>query len=347
MIINVRRQKDDPAAKDHAAGGAGATGPLGAGTIPVVDYVGLVDWERMDHDKFVDRFNWKQTPSTLAIVLGQEDLWVCEAVLRVIQKCNENATKDKPSTAVVKRIEHLDIGQDAARAWLESDRMGGLGGQRGSGLPGQFGPPGAMPAGGGGQPAATPPAGGPPLAPGMGPSMIGQVGSTGGLTDAQLLNFRYVDNKGVPLPYDAGRTYYVAHPFAEFKLMPIRLSVVMDQRWIPKLLVKCANSNMPIEVRRVRVATAEATTAMGGTTGMPAPGIGSHAPSGGGQSEDVGPLDAPVEIQASIYIYNPPDRERLGKGAAASLPTNLGPSPAAPANPSPTPTVTPPPAPRN
>ena len=58
----------------------------------------------------------------------------------------------------------------------------------------------------------------------------------------------------MPLPYDAESPYYVRHPFAEFKLMPIRMSLIMDQHRIPKLLVECANSNMPIEVRRVRIA---------------------------------------------------------------------------------------------
>ena len=64
---------------------------------------------------------WQDTPSTLAILLAQEDLWVCQALLRVISNCNEGAAKDKPSTAVVKRIEHLDIGRDAAFAWMEAE----------------------------------------------------------------------------------------------------------------------------------------------------------------------------------------------------------------------------------
>ena len=130
-----------------------------------------------------------------------------------------------------------------------------------------------------------------------------------------LVAGRYVDDKGMPLPYNAQSTYYVKHPFAEFKLMPIRMSLVMDQRRIPKLLVECANSNMPIEVRRVRILTVAGATGMSGMAQTPA----------GGQSEDIGPMDIPVEIQAWIYIYNPPDEKNLGKGAA-SLPAALAPA---------------------
>jgi hypothetical protein len=46
-------------------------------------------------------------------------------------------------------------------------------------------------------------------------------------------------------------------------------------------------------------------------------------PAGGGPaigtgSEPAGDHDVPVEILAVIYIYNPPDREKLGTGTAAA-----------------------------
>ena len=53
----------------------------------------------------------------------------------------------------------------------------------------------------------------------------------------------------------------------------------MDQCRIPKLLVECANSNMPIEVRRVRILTVAGATGMSGMAQTPA----------GGQSEDIEP----------------------------------------------------------
>ena len=63
---------------------------------------------------------------------------------------------------------------------------------------------------------------------------------------------RYVDDKGAALPYDPEYPH-AKHPIIEFKMMPIFMSFVMDQRRLPTLLVECANSSMPIEVRGVRV----------------------------------------------------------------------------------------------
>jgi hypothetical protein len=276
--------------------------------------------------------------------LAQEDLWVCQALLRVISNCYEGAAKDKPSTAVVKRIEHLDIGRDAAFAWMEAERaltpggparppgMPGTGptGPGGMSGPGGAAGPGGMMGPGGMGPGMMQPGMMGPGAGGAGMMQPGMLGPRTGLsptmTEEQikqaLVAGRYVDDKGMPLPYDAPSTYYVKHPFAEFKLMPVRMSLVMDQRRIPKLLVECANSNMPIEVRRVRILT------VAGTTGMP----GMAATPAGGQSEDVSSLDIPVEIQAWIYIYNPPDEKNLGKGAA-SLPAALAPAAGPPITP--------------
>ena len=42
-------------------------------------------------------------------------------------------------------------------------------------------------------------------------------------------------------------------PFAEFNRMPVCLKLAVDQRRIPEILVSCANSSMPIDVKHVRV----------------------------------------------------------------------------------------------
>ena len=43
-------------------------------------------------------------------------------------------------------------------------------------------------------------------------------------------------------------------------MMPIRMNLVMDQRRLPNLLVACVNSNMPIEVKRVRIVKGQGNT---------------------------------------------------------------------------------------
>ena len=148
----------------------------------------------------------------------------------------------------------------------------------------------------------------------------------------QVMNFRYIDDKGKPLPYQP-QFPYANHPRSEFKMMPISMKLVMDQRYIPQLLVNCANSNMPIEVRRVRMLKTQGpagTTSspmgggmgmggdfggMGGGMGMPRPGAMGGAAV---QQSDTAQFEVPVEIHAIINIYNPPDLDKLGKGAAAA-----------------------------
>ena len=124
--------------------------------------------------------NGGETPSTLAVVLAQEDLWVYEALLRVIKDANEGATSQ--ANAAVKRIIALDIGRDAAAAWKEAE------------APVFTGKQGAAGAGGGPGSAAS--AGGGPHGPATGMGRRRQ----GHSADAQLVDYRYVDDKGQPLP---------------------------------------------------------------------------------------------------------------------------------------------------
>ena len=50
----------------------------------------------------------------------------------------------------------------------------------------------------------------------------------------------------------------------------------------------------------------------------PMPGsLGGGGAGAGTLAEDVGPFDLSVEIEAIIYIYNPPDQKNLDTGAAA------------------------------
>ena len=135
---------------------------------------------------------------------------------------------------------------------------------------------------------------------------------------------RYVDEKGMPL--GAGAT---APP--EFKRMPVFLNLLIDQREVSRLLVECANSPLPIEVRQVRVSPAEQSTTpaagrqhsqglnMGGgggpNGGRPRP----FAARNSDEERDKNPYDVIVEISGIIYIFNPPDQAKLAPvGEAAS-----------------------------
>jgi hypothetical protein len=81
--------------------------------------------------------------------------------------------------------------------------------------------------------------GAPAAAPGGGTS-------GGGNEDSEWVDNRYLDDKGEPLKG-------TNHPYAEFKQMFVYMKFIMDQRRIPELVAACANANLPIETRQIKV----------------------------------------------------------------------------------------------
>ena len=290
---------------------------------------GIVEWKPDDYNRIERRFTWPETPSTLDVVLAQEDLWVYETLLRAIDKVNKDVGATSSANAAVKRIDALKIGKDASAAWeLAKEPL--------------FQPTHAGAAMGHG-----------PREMGAPPSRGGAAGtderSMTGRSQRDLIESRYIDDKGQPLPYQPEYPY-VKHPFPEFTMMPIYMSLLMDQRRLPDLLVQCANSNMPVEVRRVRIgelsdhglSSSGGTDRRGGMGGVndspPAPAYGSGAgdrATNTSTHEAAGQYDIAVQIYAVIYIYNPP-KQKLGAGAASVTEPAagpLGPAKAAPASP--------------
>ena len=161
-------------------------------------------------------------------------------------------------------------------------------------------------------------------------------------------------------------------PFAEFRMMPVNIRIVIEQKAIPKFLAQCANSNMPIGIRTFRMLLSEGTAidvvtaAAEGGKGMAGPGAvpaggamrrpgGGEIPGATGRAEKAIDVEqeewadrsvppVPVEVQGIIYIYNPPDLSKVGTGTAGGGPAAAGPEAAPPAKPTPTP-VTPTPTP--
>ncbi len=366
-IIDVRRPaepKDDGTAEGAKMMPEGTRHPghMGSGRMGTdVEMIGKVEWNDQDLERIEAWFDWQRRPSTLRVRLAQEDLWVYEALLRIVKNTNEGATGYY--NGAVKRIEALEIGQDVSQKRASSRPLIKSTGSQNTRRGGQpMGAPGDMMGEGMMSEAVDPQGMGPPaVEPGARPGRSGADGKSSDQRLAQrLMEGRYVDDSGNPLEAAA------KHPYAEFKMMPIRMLLVMDQRKLPRLLVECANSSMPVEVRQVGISPGEGaridfsriaaqnqpvrrTRSPGGYRGgaemgmEPSYGRSSHRPSRGGSSTrmlgpaaegDYGPFDVPLEIAGIIYIYNPPDRDKLGTGAAAEKPAEAAPpveKPAAPA----------------
>lgn len=270
------------------------------GLPPYVDrrrMVGNVDWLSPE---IFELLNWgSSVPYSIEVWYLQEDLWVYQALLRVVMKSNgvlsdavmegtaepsgaadeETAKKNQKGSdannigkSAIKCIEQMLIGQRAAEAWSEIKNLS-LVGMGLSAMAGSDGPP-ALP--GKGVPGTAPGPGGPGMMPGAGvpgmppgPGGPGMMGGGSALDETtvrtSLRNYRYLDAADEPLGSDDPA------PFAEFKRMPICLKLIVDQRRIPEILVNCANCSMPIDIRQVRIRPENGMSQMGGAFGMGGP----------------------------------------------------------------------------
>jgi hypothetical protein len=275
--------------------GASAQGPM----------EGIVYWD--DYPKLEAAYYWETAPTAMQVRMAQEDLWVYWALVRIIRDTNLEVQNLSHATAAVKRILAMDIGQDAAMAFLASENRlfqsassssasSGSTASPSSGSssgPGMPMPGGSMPSGMGmgmgmgmgGRP-MPPPLPGRGGAMGMGPggaypgpsgsSGMGSTSSGAGAASAPTTMEEYYkaydkylkESRYLDDKYKP-LTSETAPPFSEFKMMPVHLVLVMDHRRLPNFLAKCASSSMPVEVRKVWARNQQGEmTSSGSGTGM-------------------------------------------------------------------------------
>jgi uncharacterized membrane protein YgcG len=277
----------------------------------------IVEWPSQGELRM--KLDFPRQPSPLQIWVTQEDLWVYETLLHVIANTNRAKGATRPDNAAVRVIFSLQVGREAAIASMTKGQIlmppsadgGFAGGEAGMGMEGD---PMMMSRG-----------------EGMGMGMAAD--GTEVSLDTMLLSMRYIDEEGkaVDGTVDSASA-------GQFRKLPVRMQLMMDQRWLPVLLVECANATLPIEVRRVSLnasksgvgfegAMAGAAASMGmgmggsrgefagygggmtggrGEFGSGGGGAGFQMPTGPGTSEL-----AEVEVQGFVYIYNPPNLTEL------------------------------------
>jgi hypothetical protein len=158
-----------------------------------------------------------------------------------------------------------------------------------------------------------------------------------------LLNGRYLDKDGKPIPAGGAGADPSAVPDPsvppppvdltafgkEYKRLPIRMVLVMDQRQLPTLISECAIRPLQIEVQEVRINPAD-IGGSGGEMGGMSPMRG--AMSGGGgvggemmmpdltglQEFNPQPQIATVVVQGVIYIFNKPNTAILQPDAEST-----------------------------
>ena len=291
---------------------------------PEHDY--KVIWDKKSQQPIDESLDFPQDdPDSQAVRFCQENLWVYHALLDAIADVNQGATGHH--NAKIKEIIALNIGQDASELVKESLTPGRIVSASGAtNTPGMPAMPMGMEGGMGGP--MGPPRGMEGMEGGGGPGMM--PGGPGG--GRKLLDDkRYVDEKGIPMP--SGTTGPT-----EFKRMPILMRLFMDQREIAKLLVRLADSPLPVEIRQLRI-----NTKMQGFNSQRMSLFGAGRDAGGGlglrggpglmrrdrafEEASQNPHDLALELHGIIYIFNPPDQTltvtEVAEGDAAPLPAEL------------------------
>jgi hypothetical protein len=354
--------------------------------------IGTVVWNSKDYQRVVDRFTWKPTGPSLTtsdVLLAQEDLYVYQTLLKVVKTTNEGAaSKDN---AAIKRIDRLAVGRDATNAWqeakvniAESNRPESAGGPlKPSDLQSEEARRAAMKAARKAQRSGETEQAHLDIG-----EIVTQSEMMADATDgSSLIINRYVKDNGSPVGVAApetgtnrasGRgnpaaaaTPTITHPFKEFRMLPIHMKLVVDERKLPVLLAACANANLPICIRQIDMVKPERKSGMqelvGGAGGsawdqmnptqraralreskMAAEELAEARKDKEAESraqrtkESLEQFDMTVNIFGLVLIYNPPDSTQFAEAAKAikeeeSKATESGEAPTSTFDDSPTP----------
>lgn len=261
----------------------------------------LVEW--LDQEKLRAKLAFAtKKPSALQIWVTQEDLWVYETLLHVIANTNKARNATRPDNTAIRTILSLEVGAGASQGMgattghvympLGSPAGGGVGGEmmsemdRGSaysaeGAAGGYAGEGDYSAGRGG---------------GYGEFAGGLEGADSSAIDAALMANRYLGSDEAPIADGSGDLG------KEFRQLPVRMELVMDQRYIQTLLLECANSPLPIDVKQVRINPDKAMAGFDSTGGA----SGGYSSGSGANVTINDPSFALVLIKGVVLIYNVP-----------------------------------------
>ncbi len=266
----------DPTGGGFGRGGFGAGG-FGAGTgaptlgSPAIDMNQFaVIWS----DKNQDLWNQKLTtfngydgnqfdyPNPLQCYMLQQDLWLLEAMFRIVREVNGDSSANDLS--IIKNIDHVAFGREVggklgeltpADQRLADKTTGGMGfGRSNNGMPGSFG-------GDGGEEEYDEEGAFEPEGDFFNRSMPMGGGTEDDVMSTSSVPYdnRYVDVNFEPLPAAVVKGVITGSELPENNLelivakrVPVRIALKMDERKIADFMAACANSPFAFEIQQVR-----------------------------------------------------------------------------------------------
>jgi hypothetical protein len=267
----------------------------------------VVAWsESSQKDLERELFDWRgDIPTALEIYYSQESQWILNQLMMIIKEVNGDVTQ--PYLARIREINEIKIGRSVRF------NAGEIGSVQGSST--------SLDSISSDSPMASPT-----------PSAWGDVGLGGDSSQASFdpAEGRYVDKNLKPISAEALRTALESNRPADASLavakrVPVMMRLTMDQRYIHELLAACGSADMMVEVAHVRVlgesqssgaSSASAGSGTGGSSafsGLGGPGSGAPRSATPAQAStgDEYPFDVKVEVFGIIYLYNPPDLNKL------------------------------------
>ena len=108
---------------------SGAGGPLAA-----KEPAPLVQWSSANQSQILGSFDWtsrpNQTPTTTELLYAQENLWVLNALMKIVDNTNGNI--EEPQQAAIKQIQSIQFGKDvrpiSSKVMTATSSSGGYGG---------------------------------------------------------------------------------------------------------------------------------------------------------------------------------------------------------------------------
>ena len=272
--------------------GSGFTGGISAPPIGEAGAMGSnevepthkVDW--LDQDTVRQKLYFGSRPKSVEIWVTQEDLWVYETMLRAIAQTNEASGARRHSRMPIQTIFEFQVGQDAASQNNSSNRIF---------VPENTGGTGFSDSGGSSY---------------RGDDSSSDYNSSFGQgEDENVLIGRYLDDTGKPISLVTEGDFSFG---TEYKRLPVRMVLEMEETWIPALIERLANAPLQIEVEQVRVNPEDSSSGSNLSGGM----------SFGGGNRDVEAFDrnpglGNVIIQGNVYIFNKPDESLLSSDEAS------------------------------
>jgi len=237
---------------------------------------GVIIWDEAQRTAIQQRYNWEKVPTSKAIRVAQEDYWIYRSVLQTINSAN--AGVQETHEAAVKRILALEIAQEALASVSEAKAE---------------------------MPNVT------------GDMIVSETTEAPKIpkadsTDEELDANRYASAVVAASSEEGGGEGGGGGGSAQYKLVPVRMELLVRESKVPDLLAACANAKLPIEVRRCTLQQAVVAKAAAGAAPAAAPGgAAAAAPAAGAAAGVADDGDVVIDIYGVIYLYNPPSKTAL------------------------------------